>query len=150
MDVLPPHLVQAKIDPYLDLSSVWNINVDALLEANFFCQTDYSQNLFGIWGGTGVSSRRYLYTARFLVQDSVHVVNELFTSLCCRGIGTWYGNIVICAHEPDTGEILTIGWDKTHRKFTWNHKFEKECQRRARDLMMNNVPEARHLVTWYA
>ena len=92
-----PHLVKAKTDGYLDLSSVWNINVDWLLEDDFVRQSDYSENSFGVRGVKGISSLRYQYMARFLAQDSVHVANELFTSLCCNGMGTWYGNFVLCA-----------------------------------------------------
>ena len=108
---LRPHLIVAKTDGYLDLSSVWNINVDRWLGDRFVQQSDYSEHSFGVRGGVGMTLLRYKYTTHFLEQDSVQVPNELFTSLCCKGIGTWYGNVVVCAHVPDTGERLSISWD---------------------------------------
>ena len=142
------HIVQAKTDAYLDLSSIWNVNVDRWLGNRFIHQADYSDNSFGVHGSAGLTAMRYKYTARFLAQDSVHVPNELFTSLCCDGIGTWYGNIVVCTHEPDSGEVLSISWDSTSKKFHWTEKTDKDAKRRPRDLTLDDVPEVLHLVSW--
>ena len=142
------HIVCAKTDGYLDLSSVWNVSVDRWLGDRFIRQSDYSDNSFGLRGLSGMSSMRYKYTARFQQQDSVQFANKLFTAVCCGGIGTWYGNIVLCAHEPNTGEVLSIAWDSHTRKFHWTENAEKSVKRRPRDLAIVDVPEVLHLLAW--
>lgn len=141
------HLVYARTDGYLDLSSVWNVNLDRWLQSTFVRQADYSENSFGVRGGAGLMSMRYKYTARFLPQDTVHAPNELFTSLCCAGIGTWYGNVVLCAHEPDTGESLTISWDSHTKKFNWSERLESDAKRKPRDVTLDDVSDVLHLVS---
>lgn len=107
------HIVPAKTDGYLDLSSVWNINLDRWLGIDFYRQADYSEHTFRVRDRAGFTSIRYKSTTSFVQQVPGQIVNELFTSLCCNGMGIWYGNIVLCMHEAGIGEVMNVSWNKT-------------------------------------
>ena len=136
-----PHLVKSKTDAYLDLGSVWNVNVNRWLGDNFMRFADYSENSFGVRGWTGLNSMWYKYTARFLPQDSVGVVNELFTSLCCGRMGVWFGNLVLIGHEIGSGEVLTVSWNAESRTFQWTEDLTNSTTRRARPMRVEDVPD---------
>lgn len=145
-----PHVVESRTDTYLGLDSVWNINVDRWLGDSFMRFSDYSENSSGVRGCNGQSSLSYKYTARFLPQDSVNVVNELFTSLCCERMGVWFGNVVLVGHETGSGEVLEVSWNAEHRNFDWIEDFNRSTPRRAKKLGVDDVPEAVFLLTKYS
>ena len=142
-----PHLVISKTDAYLDLHSVWNVNVDRWLGENFIRFADYSEDSFGVRGWNGMNSMSYKYTARFLPQDSVGVVNELLASLCCGRMGVWFGNLVLIGHESGSGEALTVSWNAESRTFEWTADLSRSTTRRARSLCVEDVPDAVFLLS---
>ena len=144
---LYPHIVTANTDTYLGIDSVWNINVNRWLGDKAVRLSDYSENSFGVRGGTGLTSLTYRYTARFLPQDIGQGVNDLFTSLCCGDVGVWYGNFVLCAHEFGTGERLAVSWNTTSRNFEWTEDVRRSSMRKAKDMTIDEVPHAVYLLT---
>ena len=136
-----PHLVKSKTDAYLDLGSVWNVNVDRWLGDNFMRFADYSENSFTVRGWTSLNSMWYKYTTHFLPQDSVGVVNELFTLLCCGRMGVWFSNLVLIGHESGSGEVLTVSWNAESHTFEWTEDLTNSTTQRARPMHVEDIPD---------
>lgn len=89
----------------------------------------------------------YKYTAHFLAQDLVGVINQLFTSLCCECMGVWFSNLVLIGHKRGSSEVLSVSWNDNTCKFEWREDFSRSTTQRAKSVCVDDVLEAVFLLT---
>lgn len=96
---IAPHIVYVRPDPFLASDCVWNMNVDDFIGGRHEMQCYASAGAHHLAGCCKVANEWMIYTIRGIDQTSSTTLNELVTSTCCNHTGSWWGNMLVFAHQ---------------------------------------------------